>query len=184
MIDLEFVRTIVSICSGIGTIGAAAGVLYTVYSHAKKPQQDIEKRVGAIETDIKDIKEKLDNDYSNIRQNREDTKLLMRSMFNLIENKITGNNVEGLKKTPGRFAGSFNEELRGLILKVYDFTVPELNRFRALANFTPDERTLFEYRAAGVPMEICAENMNVSLATAKRISRRVNSKIIRVCGTL
>ena len=60
MIDLEFVRTIVSICSGIGTIGAAAGVLYTVYSHAKKPQQDIEKRVGAIETDIKDIKEKLD----------------------------------------------------------------------------------------------------------------------------
>lgn len=99
MIDLEFVRTIVSICSGIGTIGAAAGVLYTVYSHAKKPQQDIEKRVGAIETDIKDIKEKLDNDYSNIKQNREDTQLLMRSMFNLIENKITGNNVEGLKKT-------------------------------------------------------------------------------------
>ena len=93
MIDLEFVRTIVSICSGIGTIGAAAGVLYTVYSHAKKPQQDIEKRVGAIET------EKLDNDYSNIKQNREDTQLLMRSMFNLIENKITGNNVEGLKKT-------------------------------------------------------------------------------------
>lgn len=69
-------------------------------------------------------------------------------------------------------------------MKVYDFTVPELNRFRALANFTPDERTLFEYRAEGVPMEICAENMNVSLATAKRISRRVNSKIIRVCGTL
>nr|DAM04448.1 MAG TPA: hypothetical protein [Caudoviricetes sp.] len=33
-------------------------------------------------------------------------------------------------------------------------------------------------------MEICAENMNVSLATAKRISRRVNSKIIRICGTL
>lgn len=69
-----------------------------------------------------------------------------------------------------------------LILKVYDFTVPELNRFRQLANFTPEERILFEYRAAGVPMEICAENMNVSLATAKRISRRVNSKIIRICG--
>ena len=90
----------------------------------------------------------------------------------------------GFKKNPGRFAGSPDKKLRGLILKVYDFTVPELNRFRALANFTPDERTLFEYRAAGVPMEICAENMNVSLATAKRISRRVNSKIIRICGTL
>nr|DAY15485.1 MAG TPA: ECF sigma factor [Caudoviricetes sp.] len=67
---------------------------------------------------------------------------------------------------------------------MYDFTVPELNHFRQLANFTPEERALFEYRAAGVPMEICAENMNVSLATAKRISRRVNSKIIRICRTL
>ena len=99
MIDLEFIRTIVSICSGIGTIGAAVGVIYTVYSHAKKPQHDIEKRVGTIEANIKDIKEKLDNDYASINQNREDTQLLMRSMFNLIENKITGNNVEGLKKT-------------------------------------------------------------------------------------
>lgn len=30
---------------------------------------------------------------------RDDMNLLMRSMFNLIENKITGNNIEGLKKT-------------------------------------------------------------------------------------
>lgn len=52
-----------------------------------------------IEDNIKDIKQKLDNDYASIKNNREDTQLLMRSMFNLIENKITGNNVEGLKKT-------------------------------------------------------------------------------------
>lgn len=68
-------------------------------------------------------------------------------------------------------------------MKVYDFTVPELNRFRELANFTPEERALFEYRASGVPLDVCAEQMNVSIATAKRISRRVNIKIIRVCET-
>ena len=65
-------------------------------------------------------------------------------------------------------------------MKVYEFTVPELDRFRRLANFTKDERQLFEYRAAGVTLEECAEKMNVSVATAKRISRKVNSKIIRV----
>lgn len=66
-------------------------------------------------------------------------------------------------------------------MKVYDFTVPELNMFRTYCNFTDVERTLSEYRAKNIPLEKCAELMNVSLSTAKRISRRVNNKIIRVC---
>ena len=66
-------------------------------------------------------------------------------------------------------------------MKIYDFTVPELNYFRDYCNFTEDERVLFEYRAKNIPLETCAEIMNVSLSTAKRISKRVNSKIIKVC---
>lgn len=52
-----------------------------------------------MEEDIKDIKSKLEKDYTSIRTQRDDMNLIMRSMFNLIENKITGNNIEGLKKT-------------------------------------------------------------------------------------
>lgn len=66
-------------------------------------------------------------------------------------------------------------------MKVYDFTVLELNYFRAYCNFTADERQLFELRAKNIPLERCAEMMNVSISTVKRMSRRVNSKIIRVC---
>lgn len=66
-------------------------------------------------------------------------------------------------------------------MKVYDFTVPELNYFRTCCNFTDDERTLFEYRSKNVPLEQCAEIMNMSISTIKRLSRRINSKIIRVC---
>ena len=66
-------------------------------------------------------------------------------------------------------------------MKVYDFTVPELNYFRKQCNFTTDERTLFEYRSKNIPLEQCAELMNVSVSTVKRLSRKVNSKIIRVC---
>lgn len=66
-------------------------------------------------------------------------------------------------------------------MKVYDFTVPELNHFRENCNFTDDERELFEYRSKGIPLEQCAELMNVSVSTIKRISRKVNNKIIRVC---
>ena len=66
-------------------------------------------------------------------------------------------------------------------MKVYDFTVPELNYFRTYCNFTKDESTLFEYRARNIPPEQCAELMNVSVSTIKRLSRKVNNKIIRVC---
>nr|DAH66497.1 MAG TPA: ECF sigma factor [Caudoviricetes sp.] len=50
-----------------------------------------------------------------------------------------------------------------------------------MANFTTEERELFEYRSKGVPLEVCAERMNISTSTAKRLSRRVNAKIIRLC---
>ena len=66
-------------------------------------------------------------------------------------------------------------------MKIYDFTVPELNYFREYCNFTNEERILFEHRSKNIPLETCAEIMNVSISTAKRISKRVNNKIIRVC---
>ena len=83
----EFCTGFLQICAGITAVGAGA----------KKPMQDIGKRLDSIESD--DIKGKLIRDYNEINQNRDDMNLLMRSMFDLIENRITGNNVEGLKKT-------------------------------------------------------------------------------------
>lgn len=66
-------------------------------------------------------------------------------------------------------------------MKIHDFTLPELNYFREYCNFTEEERMLFDYRSKNIPLETCAEIMNVSLSTAKRISKRVNSKIVKVC---
>ena len=66
-------------------------------------------------------------------------------------------------------------------MKIYDFTIPELNYFRENCNFTKEELVLFEYRAKNIPLEYIAEIMNISVSTAKRISRRVNNKIIKIC---
>ena len=66
-------------------------------------------------------------------------------------------------------------------MKIYDFTMPELNYFRDNCNFTDEEKMLFEYRAKNIPLEYIAEIMNISISTAKRISRRVNNKIIKLC---
>lgn len=66
-------------------------------------------------------------------------------------------------------------------MNINSFTLPELNHFRENCNFTRDERMLFEYRVKECSLEECAELMNISVSTAKRISRRVNRKIIKVC---
>lgn len=62
-----------------------------------------------------------------------------------------------------------------------DFTVPELNYFREYCNFTEEERMLFDYRSKNIPLETCAEIMNVSISTINRISKRINKKIEKVC---
>ena len=60
------------------------------------------------------------------------------------------------------------------------FTKPELDTFREYCNFVGCERTLFEMRSQGMPLEEIAENLNMSVENVKRISRKVNGKIVRV----
>lgn len=87
------------LCGWISTIAGAGTTIYNLYIKYKKPVKDLEDRMSNIEDEVKEIKKKLDNDYSSIKANREDMNLLMRSLFCLIENKLTGNNVDNLKKT-------------------------------------------------------------------------------------
>lgn len=69
---------------------------------------------------------------------------------------------------------------RGVVfLQIRDFTQTEADYLQAVCNFTQDECKLFELRLKDVPLEECAERMNMSVPTVKRISQRVNAKISR-----
>ena len=62
-------------------------------------------------------------------------------------------------------------------MQIRDLTRTEADLLQALCNFTKEENTLFELRLQDIPLEDCAERMNVSIPTVKRISQRVNKKI-------
>ena len=64
-------------------------------------------------------------------------------------------------------------------MQIRDFTRPEADYLQAVCNFTKAENTLFELRLSDISLEECAERMNMSVPNVKRISQRVNSKIIR-----
>lgn len=65
-------------------------------------------------------------------------------------------------------------------MQLYDFTVPELNTFRELCNFTPDELQYFELRSAYKSNVQIAMIMHVSEAKVSKLARKVKDKILRV----
>ncbi len=65
-------------------------------------------------------------------------------------------------------------------MKLRDFTVPELDKFKALCNFTSDELEYFELRAKDYSNVAIALQMNVSESQVSKLAKRVKSKIIRI----
>ena len=66
------------------------------------------------------------------------------------------------------------------MLRVHDFTLIEINRIKNNANFTRMEDKLFDLRNNETSLEMCAEIMNCSVSTVKRINKSMMSKINRV----
>lgn len=64
-------------------------------------------------------------------------------------------------------------------MNIKDFTKPELDYFRENCNFVGIESDVFELRSRGIPIEEIAEELNMSVDGIKKVSRRVNKKIIR-----
>ena len=65
-------------------------------------------------------------------------------------------------------------------LQIYDFTVPELNKFRELCNFSDDELQYFNLRARHKSNTYISMEMHVSEPQVSKLAKRVKNKIIRV----
>lgn len=63
---------------------------------------------------------------------------------------------------------------------IRDFTLPELDKFRALCNFTDAELQYFNLRAKDKSNIQIAMEMNISDAQVSKLAKRVKSKILRV----
>jgi len=69
-------------------------------------------------------------------------------------------------------------------LIVHDFTEPELAFYREFCNFTATELELYELRSSGHSLDECCDALNMDISSVKRLSRKVNNKIIRVTNVV
>ena len=60
------------------------------------------------------------------------------------------------------------------------FTQPELDFLWEKCNFAGHEKDVFRMRSSGISQEVIAEQLNLSVDSIKKISRKVNDKIIKV----
>lgn len=65
-------------------------------------------------------------------------------------------------------------------MKIRDFTVPELDRFRELCNFTDSELEYFNLRAKDKSNVQISLEMNISEPQVSKLARRVKDKMKRV----
>lgn len=65
-------------------------------------------------------------------------------------------------------------------VRIYDFTVPELEKFRELCNFCEDELEYFNLRAKHKSNTCISLEMHVSEAQVSKLAKRVKSKILRI----
>lgn len=61
---------------------------------------------------------------------------------------------------------------------ISDYTEHELEYFRKSCNFVGTEKDLFELRSKGIPLERIAEQLDMSVDGIKKVSRKVNKKIV------
>lgn len=66
------------------------------------------------------------------------------------------------------------------MLRIPDFTAQEIKSIKEKANFTAQEERLFDLRNGEHSLEECAEIMNVSVSTVKRVSGKMTAKIFKV----
>lgn len=65
-------------------------------------------------------------------------------------------------------------------MKICEMIMPEIRIALAECNFTEEEEQLFMLRCRDIPLEECAERMNMSVSTTNRIYKRVKDKVKRI----
>ena len=67
---------------------------------------------------------------------------------------------------------------------ISDNLLPQLQYYREFCNFTENERKLFDLRASGCTLEDCCDLLNMEISSVKRLSRKVNKKMIAVTSVV
>lgn len=96
---MEYLDTTMKIIGCITAVGAAIGVLFKLYKWIRKPSADNSTKLTEHDKAIKDLQDKAAKDYEAIQEIKTMQAGMCQALIAMMDHQITGNHVDGLKKT-------------------------------------------------------------------------------------
>lgn len=96
---MEYLDTTMRIFGYITGTGAGIAVLYKLYMWFRKPSKDNSAKIEQNSDDIEKLKERAEENYNSIEEIKNMQSLIFKSIMELLDAGITGDNIQGLTES-------------------------------------------------------------------------------------
>ena len=105
----DIINVVLALCGAIITISGAGTIIIRAISKAREPNKMQDERLDKLETDLKDLKERLKDDAHNLyleekrveeieQSQKETNRIIIKSLQALTKHALDGNNTEALRE--------------------------------------------------------------------------------------
>lgn len=93
----QLVAGFLAACAGISCIGAAIGWIIKAVNRAKRPNQEQNERLDALEQKVAEFEGYLKSDKERLENIEESNRMTQRALLALLSHGIDGNNIEDMQ---------------------------------------------------------------------------------------
>ena len=93
----ELYQIVIAICVAITTVSAAVAVIVKAYQLLKKPEKTQDERITHLETEVKEMRQYIDNDNKRLKALEEGNRVTQQAILALLSHAINGNDIDSLK---------------------------------------------------------------------------------------
>jgi capsule polysaccharide export protein KpsE/RkpR len=86
------------VCGAIVSVSAAIAVIAKVIQKAKAPEKTQNERIEKLESDVKSLKQYLDNDNKRLKALEEGNIVTQQALLALLSHALNGNDIDSLKE--------------------------------------------------------------------------------------
>lgn len=93
----QFWTVVLAVCAAIVLLGNAGEKIAKVVAAARRPNDEQNQRIAALEADVADIKRMLSNDKHHLEVLDEGNRACQRALLALLDHGIDGNNIKQMQ---------------------------------------------------------------------------------------
>lgn len=94
----QLLEVILWVCGAIVSVSAAITIIVKVVQKAKAPEKTQNERIDKLESEVKSLKQYLDNDNKRLKALEEGNIVTQQALLALLSHALNGNDIDSLKE--------------------------------------------------------------------------------------